>query len=689
MKTTFAKRIAGNRNGATARRACIHFAHPIDSLERRTLLSAGDLDPSFGIGGIAGVNVPGTESEYVTVVDVANGRTFLGGVIPGRTPNGAPQSRVALAVLDAAGNRVTSFSGDGIETELLSVSGGVLDLAVQADNKIVVLAGENYYESDPRRVLARFNTNGSLDSSFGGGDGQVVLDAGESLALAPGGKIVVAAPRSNGRIGVARFTSSGAADGQVAANVGTTNTADLGNVFDVVVQPDGRVIVAGEVYEPLGTDGVIVRFSSSLAGLDSSFGGGDGIVVFDSGFPYDNYDRVSALALDAQGRIVAGVSIGAGMASVERLTPSGDPDSFAESDFAYRIGGSVKDVSVAPDGRIVASGQTFYDGDALIRFNANGGRDTSFGGGDGTLFDNRENENVGGPFSDVQPDGRIITAGIGFAAFRHVSSNSTPVGGAALGGDGVLRVTGTDAGNDDVWISDEGSQFPNDPVDVYVNGRWYSFPRTQAQRIEVSTLGGNDRVRDIEPSGTGGFLARHINGGSGDDELRGGGGKDTLLGQAGNDRLFGGNGDDLLDGGTGTDLMDGGAGADTVDYHFRNSAVIVDLQGDADDGPAGERDTVGANIEHIIGGNGSDTLTGNSLPNYIRGGPGNDTIRGGSGNDTLQGDAGQDRLYGDAGNDFLDAKDGITDLVLDGGIGFDKAKKDGSDPLAGIEQVVA
>src|SRR5688572_14926779 len=185
----------------------------------------------------------------------------------------------------------------------------------------------------------------------------------------------------------------------------------------------------------------------------------------------------------------------AGRATVSRLLANGDgdPTFTGGGDFAFSIGGEVYDIAVAPDGRIVASGTTFADGDALIRFTTNGSRDTSFGGGDGTLFDNRDNESVGGPFNDVQANGRIITtgSGLGFNAFRHVSSNSTPVGVAALGSDGVLRVTGTEAGNDDIWISDPGSQFPNDPVAVYINSRRYEFPRAQVTRIEVSTLGGN------------------------------------------------------------------------------------------------------------------------------------------------------------------------------------------------------
>src|SRR5690349_12912425 len=88
-------------------------SRPIETLERRTLLSAGDLDPSFGLGGIASIDVPGTDGETVTVVDAANGRVVVGGTATLSTSSG-PKQQVALAVFDSKGAPVKSFSGDGL-----------------------------------------------------------------------------------------------------------------------------------------------------------------------------------------------------------------------------------------------------------------------------------------------------------------------------------------------------------------------------------------------------------------------------------------------------------------------------------------------------------------------------------------------------------------------------------------------
>src|SRR5688572_11954863 len=147
------------------------FVKPIENLERRTLLSAGDFDPTFGLGGQAGVTVPGFENPSIAAIDAGpNGRTIVGGTIGDGT-------RALLAVFDSAGNLVKSFSGDGVETEVLANQGGVIDLYARSDNKIIVLARKNVsgIELSGDAVLARFNANGTLDTTFGGGDGQVVL----------------------------------------------------------------------------------------------------------------------------------------------------------------------------------------------------------------------------------------------------------------------------------------------------------------------------------------------------------------------------------------------------------------------------------------------------------------------------------------------------------------------------------
>ncbi|MCU7722198.1 hypothetical protein ODJ79_00545 [Actinoplanes sp. KI2] len=115
--------------------------------------------------------------------------------------------------------------------------------------------------------------------------------------------------------------------------------------------------------------------------------------------------------------------------------------------------------------------------------------------------------------------------------------------------------------------------------------------------------------------------------------------------------------------------MLGGPGRDGVDYEFYSKPVTVDLDGaTGDDGQAGEHDTVGADVEQLVGGSGADHLTGNAAANGINGGNGNDVIHGLGGNDTLSGDEGRDTVYGDDGDDLIFGQDEVEVADhLDGG----------------------
>jgi Ca2+-binding RTX toxin-like protein len=144
----------------------------------------------------------------------------------------------------------------------------------------------------------------------------------------------------------------------------------------------------------------------------------------------------------------------------------------------------------------------------------------------------------------------------------------------------------------------------------------------------------------------------------GDDKLYGGAGSDGLSGGKGRDRLDGGAGDDRMDGdGSGTvyaDVLLGGSGIDTISYFDRTAGVTVDADGASrDDGQAGEHDSVGADVETIIGGRGNDRLTANSGSGQLQGYAGNDVLHGGGGDDLVEGGEGRDLLYGDAGDDLL------------------------------------
>ena len=225
-------------------------------------------------------------------------------------------------------------------------------------------------------------------------------------------------------------------------------------------------------------------------------------------------------------------------------------------------------------------------------------------------------------------------------------------------------------------------------------------------RIVTADLGdGDDRLGH----GFGVVNGSFIRGGDGNDTLDGADQADSLDGGAGNDRIQGASGNDVLNGGPGDDVFltnhletgnnvrnggdgndriiasrdpgndvyTGGAGVDLLDFSDASGGVRVSLNGVADDGPVGEADNAGTDIENIKGGRGDDTLVGNSGRNLLEGFAGNDGLVGGSppatrtsitiigflGDDTLDGGIGADQIHGEGGDDRILARDAVDDQV--------------------------
>jgi Ca2+-binding RTX toxin-like protein len=228
------------------------------------------------------------------------------------------------------------------------------------------------------------------------------------------------------------------------------------------------------------------------------------------------------------------------------------------------------------------------------------------------------------------------------------------------------------------------------------------------------TINGGPGDDQLNPSGSSTFNAStngndRVVGGSGDDTIRGFDGADNLFGEAGADDLSGGTGGDLLDGGPDNDVLNGGAGDDAVhggagadalhagggaiagavvdgsgaDTYKGNdgrdtviyggaTAVSVTMEGEPGDGPAGENDDVGTDVEDLVTGSGNDRLTGSTGANQIQSGGGDDVVAGGEGDDTLDGgaaDPGNDSLAGGPGDDTIAS--GPGDDSIEGGDGRD------------------
>jgi hypothetical protein len=240
-----------------------------------------------------------------------------------------------------------------------------------------------------------------------------------------------------------------------------------------------------------------------------------------------------------------------------------------------------------------------------------------------------------------------------------------------------MQVTGTN-GADEVSGSCVGAT-----ASLFFNGL------DGEDEVRASSCGGSQV--DLGPGDDRASVAGTLGGGAGNDGLTGssgadvidgGDGRDTVEGLGGTDTVNGGAGRDVLLPGTGNgDVVAGGSDTDAASYEDRTGAqpVTASLDGQANDGQPGENDTIGTDVENLIGGAGDDTLVGDGNPNEIEGGDGGDVIDPGAGPDVADGGVGNDRIT---------ARDGAQDRILCGD-GNDQAVIDEFDTVVACEDVQA
>ena len=279
----------------------------------------------------------------------------------------------AAAVLDGSfgsgGWTLVDFNGKNDEARAIGIdSQGRLIVAGQARH-----ATASYYEI----AVARLTGGGSLDATFDG-DGRatakVTLSGANGCGLAiDGSDRSVVVGQAVGAFAVARFTDTGGLDPTFDGDGVTTTdlTWDYDQANRVVLQPDGKIVVAGEAGFSGATysgDFGVVRYLVD-GNLDTSFGD-DGKVLTN----FTERDVATGLALDADGRIVAvgGTNLhnqpGARPSyALARYLPDGTLDpAFGAGGKMWTLIGSISSyarggVVIQPDGRLVVGGAASTD----------------------------------------------------------------------------------------------------------------------------------------------------------------------------------------------------------------------------------------------------------------------------------------------------------------------------------------
>lgn len=399
-------------------------------------------------------------------------RKFLSGVNLHRACRGRPlrRARLRIEVLEprlalSTGGFDLGFSADGKAS--LDFNGNndtAQAVAVQPDGKIVVVGSTQVGATDFNFAIARFNRDGTPDTTFNGtGRATVAFDLGgnnsdqaTAVAIDSLGRIVVGGSATSAAgdfdFAVSRLTSAGVLDTTFDGDGKQTVSFNLGQqnqdqVNALALQADGKIVLAGQVQRTTAgdTDFGVVRLSAD-GSPDTQFSlDGKTLVFFDAGGT--NADTASAVAIQADGMIVvAGTAATATdfEFAVTRILTNGTPDPFFGVNGRQRLSfGAGNDfgnaVAIQPDGRIVvagsATGPTSVDF-GVARLSANGVPDATFDGDGRVLvpFDlGSTNADIARAVT-VQPDGKIVVAG----QVTRLVAPDTDMGVARLNANGSL-----------------------------------------------------------------------------------------------------------------------------------------------------------------------------------------------------------------------------------------------------------
>ena len=379
----------------------------------------------------------------------------------------------------AGGALDASFSGDGLAT--VDFGPGITvssrDVAVQSDGKTVVVGAA----SNGDIAMARFNLDGSLDTTFGASrTGKVLTHVGlsdlpcaaDAVAILPSGSIVVAGqarfdrPRNGFDIHsmvLVRFNADGTPATYNRIEQTKFGSSIMAEAKDLTVQSDGKIVVAGTVINGNYANMFVARYHSNFA-RDNSFDG-DGVKFVS----YGGDTSGTAVTIDYTGTastnprfgsiVVAGhkARTGWGGYVVARLKPNGGFDNSFDTDgrAMMYISGAVTQASgltMQPDGKIVVAGTATYDAPvldnkfALARLMPNGAPDKTFAGKNSgwtttDLFGDDRALDVIQSF-----DGKLLVGGTTNGQFGVIQYNADGTIDRSFGTNGY-RVTALQGGN--------------------------------------------------------------------------------------------------------------------------------------------------------------------------------------------------------------------------------------------------
>jgi uncharacterized delta-60 repeat protein len=349
-------------------------------------------------------------SLYFGAVTAALGARRASGIA--RLAIAAAAAAAVSPALAAPGDLDATFGSNGfVWIDVAGETDHARTVVAQRDGKLLVGRGNERDLS-----VVRLGTDGALDTSFGvGGVASLgvpnqTIDTAAIVEQADGNVIVVGT--ANNDLAVARFLTDGRVDTSFGSNGLTLASFGLAMLATTVVQQDdGKLVIGGAVLSGMRRDAFLTRFDTAGA-VDASFGVG-GAAIYSSALA----ERVTALAQQTDGKLVAAVRADPGAMAVLRLTRDGalDPSFDGDGKALIEVAGIYSlatAVAVQTDGKIVIGGDGYGVG-AVARLNPDGSPDSSFGSGGSMSFNVAATTGIGIVNGSliIEPSGAILVGG--------------------------------------------------------------------------------------------------------------------------------------------------------------------------------------------------------------------------------------------------------------------------------------
>jgi uncharacterized delta-60 repeat protein len=323
--------------------------------------NAGAFDSCFWNNGRVTTDITPYADSARAVVVQPDGKIVAAG---NAGVDGTGASDFAVVRYNTDGSHDASFDGDGIVVtdfgpDVVDDQDTVHSVALQADGKIVVFGTAKVTGATFGFALVRYNADGSLDTTFDG-DGKLsfapsnVFISGAGMVIQPDGKIVAAGSRNAGDTTsslVARFNPNGSLDTSFDSD--GWMSGPLPGATAVALTADGKITFVGQIFDQSGSAWGVAQLNPN--GSVNMFFGTGGVATYNAGF----YDAAYSIVTRANDIFVGGSSTTSSITPNYGLLVRFRPDGVADYSRHYSgefIGFS--EMTLQPDLKIVTAGRS-------------------------------------------------------------------------------------------------------------------------------------------------------------------------------------------------------------------------------------------------------------------------------------------------------------------------------------------